>query len=63
MLLSWYFIVKKLEMWSFSIKFDELRYKNVINNDKILLKNTLSRTHTWQALLTTEDTEIQSIAM
>ena len=28
-LLSWYFIVKKHKMWPFTIKFGELRYKNI----------------------------------
>ena len=48
-LLSWYFIVKKHKMWSFFIKFGELRYKNVNNTvmkNGTSLKNTLSRTHT-----------------
>ena len=30
-LLSWYFIVKNTKLWSFSIKFGELRYNNVTN--------------------------------
>ena len=52
-LLSWYFIVKKHEMWSFSFKFGELRHKNVNNTFMIKQKFTSkgSQPHTRLATL------------
>ena len=52
-LLSWFFVVKKHEMWSFSIKFGELRYKNVNNTFMIKREFALkiSQSHTRLASL------------